>query len=184
MGSRPAKRRQGGIESLRAIPWIFGWTQTRLMLPAWLGWEAALGAALEQGEGERLASMRAQWPFFRTRIDMLEMVLAKADAEIAALYDLRLVEPGLQPLGVELRDLLSQCCAAVLTLTGQTHLLAHSPTTLEFFRLRNTYLDPLHLLQAELLARSRTREAALDSPLEQALLVTVAGIAAGLRNTG
>jgi phosphoenolpyruvate carboxylase len=184
LGSRPAKRRQGGIESLRAIPWIFGWTQTRLMLPAWLGWEAALGAALEQGEGERLASMRAQWPFFRTRIDMLEMVLAKADAEIAALYDLRLVEPGLQPLGAELRDLLSQCCAAVLALTGQTHLLAHSPTTLEFFRLRNTYLDPLHLLQAELLARSRTREAALDSPLEQALLVTVAGIAAGLRNTG
>ena len=184
LGSRPAKRRQGGIESLRAIPWIFGWTQTRLMLPAWLGWEAALSAALARGEGEQLASMREQWPFFRTRIDMLEMVLAKADAEIAALYDLRLVEPSLQPLGVELRDLLSQCCTAVLGLTGQTHLLAHSPITLEFFRLRNTYLDPLHLLQAELLARSRVREAALDSPLEQALLVTVAGIAAGLRNTG
>jgi phosphoenolpyruvate carboxylase len=184
LGSRPAKRRQGGIESLRAIPWIFGWTQTRLMLPAWLGWEAALGAALARGEGDRLASMRAQWPFFRTRIDMLEMVLAKADAEIAALYDLRLVEPDLQPLGAQLRDLLSQCCTAVLGLTGQTHLLAHSPTTLEFFSLRNTYLDPLHLLQAELLARSRAREAALDSPLEQALLVTVAGIAAGLRNTG
>ena len=184
LGSRPAKRRQGGIESLRAIPWIFGWTQTRLMLPAWLGWEAALGAALARGEGEQLAAMRARWPFFRTRIDMLEMVLAKADAEIAALYDLRLVEPDLQPLGVELRDLLSQCCTTVLELTGQTHLLAHSPTTLEFFSLRNTYLDPLHLLQAELLARSRAREAALDSPLEQALLVTVAGIAAGLRNTG
>jgi len=115
---------------------------------------------------------------------MLEMVLAKADAEIALLYDQRLVEPGLQPLGVELRDLLSQCCEVVLGLTGQRQLLAHSPVTLEFFRLRNTYLDPLHLLQAELLARSRTREAALDSPLEQALLVTVAGIAAGLRNTG
>ena len=184
LGSRPAKRRQGGIESLRAIPWIFGWTQTRLMLPAWLGWEAALSTALARGEGEQLTSMREQWPFFRTRIDMLEMVLAKADAEIAALYDLRLVEPSLQPLGVELRDLLSQCCTAVLGLTGQTHLLAHSPITLEFFRLRNTYLDPLHLLQAELLARSRAREAALDSPLEQALLVTVAGIAAGLRNTG
>ena len=184
LGSRPAKRRQGGIESLRAIPWIFGWTQTRLMLPAWLGWEAALSSALARGEGEQLANMREQWPFFRTRIDMLEMVLAKADAEIALLYDQRLVEPGLQPLGVELRDLLSQCCEVVLGLTGQRQLLAHSPVTLEFFRLRNTYLDPLHLLQAELLARSRTREAALDSPLEQALLVTVAGIAAGLRNTG
>jgi phosphoenolpyruvate carboxylase len=184
LGSRPAKRRQGGIESLRAIPWIFGWTQTRLMLPAWLGWEAALENALARGEGERLGQMREHWPFFRTRIDMLEMVLAKADMDIARLYDERLVSAELLPLGVQLRDLLSQCCAVVLGLTGQSELLAHSPETLEFISLRNTYLDPLHQLQAELLARSREREAALDSPLEQALLVTVAGIAAGLRNTG
>lgn len=184
LGSRPAKRRAGGIESLRAIPWIFGWTQTRLMLPAWLGWEAALSKALERGEGELLGQMREQWPFFRTRIDMLEMVLAKADADIARLYDERLVQPGLLPLGAHLRDLLSQACGVVLGLTGQSQLLAHSPDTLEFIRLRNTYLDPLHLLQAELLARSRQQEAAQDSPLEQALLVSVAGIAAGLRNTG
>lgn len=184
LGSRPAKRRAGGIESLRAIPWIFGWTQTRLMLPAWLGWEAALSKALERGEGELLGQMREQWPFFRTRIDMLEMVLAKADADIARLYDERLVQPDLLPLGAHLRDLLSQACQVVLGLTGQSQLLAHSPDTLEFIRLRNTYLDPLHLLQAELLARSRQQEAAQDSPLEQALLVSVAGIAAGLRNTG
>ncbi|MBJ9976046.1 phosphoenolpyruvate carboxylase [Pseudomonas sp. S75] len=184
LGSRPAKRRAGGIESLRAIPWIFGWTQTRLMLPAWLGWETALGNALARGQGELLAQMRAQWPFFRTRIDMLEMVLAKADAQIAKAYDERLVQPQLLALGAHLRDLLSQSCDIVLSLTGQPVLLAHSPETLEFISLRNTYLDPLHQLQAELLARSRVREAALDSPLEQALLVTVAGIAAGLRNTG
>ncbi|KRP60805.1 phosphoenolpyruvate carboxylase [Pseudomonas trivialis] len=184
LGSRPAKRRAGGIESLRAIPWIFGWTQTRLMLPAWLGWEAALSKALARGEGDLLGQMREQWPFFRTRIDMLEMVLAKADADIARLYDERLVQPDLLPLGEHLRDLLSQACTVVLGLTGQSQLLAHSPDTLEFIRLRNTYLDPLHLLQAELLARSRAREAAQDSPLEQALLVSVAGIAAGLRNTG
>ncbi|MEB0039582.1 MULTISPECIES: phosphoenolpyruvate carboxylase [unclassified Pseudomonas] len=184
LGSRPAKRREGGVESLRAIPWIFAWTQTRLMLPAWLGWETALSKALERGEGELLAHMREQWPFFRTRIDMLEMVLAKADSDIAQLYDERLVEPHLQHLGSHLRDLLSQACQVVLGLTGQSQLLAHSPETLEFISLRNTYLDPLHLLQAELLSRSRTREAALDSPLEQALLVSVAGIAAGLRNTG
>ncbi|XVJ46486.1 phosphoenolpyruvate carboxylase [Pseudomonas sp. UBT] len=184
LGSRPAKRRAGGIESLRAIPWIFGWTQTRLMLPAWLGWEAALSKALERGEGELLGQMREQWPFFRTRIDMLEMVLAKADADIVRLYDERLVQPDLLPLGAHLRDLLSQACSVVLGLTGQSQLLAHSPDTLEFIRLRNTYLDPLHLLQAELLARSRQQEAAQDSPLEQALLVSVAGIAAGLRNTG
>nr|WP_314617414.1 phosphoenolpyruvate carboxylase [uncultured Pseudomonas sp.] len=184
LGSRPAKRRAGGIESLRAIPWIFGWTQTRLMLPAWLGWETALSNALARGQGELLAQMREQWPFFRTRIDMLEMVLAKADAQIAEAYDQRLVQPGLLPLGAHLRDLLSQSCQVVLGLTGQPVLLAHSPETREFISLRNTYLDPLHRLQAELLARSRSREAALDSPLEQALLVTVAGIAAGLRNTG
>lgn len=184
LGSRPAKRRAGGIESLRAIPWIFGWTQTRLMLPAWLGWETALSNALARGQGELLAQMREQWPFFRTRIDMLEMVLAKADAQIAEAYDQRLVQPQLLALGAQLRDLLSQCCQVVLGLTGQPVLLAHSPETLEFISLRNTYLDPLHRLQAELLARSRSREAALDSPLEQALLVTVAGIAAGLRNTG
>jgi phosphoenolpyruvate carboxylase len=184
LGSRPAKRRAGGIESLRAIPWIFGWTQTRLMLPAWLGWEAALSKALERGEGELLGQMREQWPFFRTRIDMLEMVLAKADADIARSYDERLVEPDLLPLGAHLRDLLSQACAVVLGLTAQSQLLAHSPDTLEFIRLRNTYLDPLHLLQAELLARSRQQEVAQGSPVEQALLVSVAGIAAGLRNTG
>ncbi|MBC3271058.1 phosphoenolpyruvate carboxylase [Pseudomonas sp. SWRI81] len=184
LGSRPAKRRAGGIESLRAIPWIFGWTQTRLMLPAWLGWETALSKALARGEGELLGQMREQWPFFRTRIDMLEMVLAKADADIARSYDERLVELDLLPLGAQLRDLLSQACSVVLGLTGQSQLLAHSPETLEFIRLRNTYLDPLHLLQAELLARSRQQDVEQGSPVEQALLVSVAGIAAGLRNTG
>lgn len=184
LGSRPAKRREGGVESLRAIPWIFAWTQTRLMLPAWLGWEAALGNALARGEGEQLAQMCAQWPFFRTRIDMLEMVLAKADAQIAERYDTRLVEPALQPLGAHLRGLLSQAVASVLEVTGQSQLLAHNRETLESISVRNTYLDPLHLLQAELLARSRQQSSPSGSALEQALLVSVAGIAAGLRNTG
>ncbi|WP_417661162.1 phosphoenolpyruvate carboxylase [Pseudomonas sp.] len=184
LGSRPAKRRAGGVESLRAIPWIFAWTQTRLMLPAWLGWESALNNALQRDEGGLLEQMREQWPFFRTRIDMLEMVLSKADEAIAGLYDDRLVDPALQPLGAHLRDLLSQACACVLGLTQQSQLLGHSPETLESITVRNTYLDPLHLLQAELLARSRMRENQADTPLEQALLVSVAGIAAGLRNTG
>lgn len=184
LGSRPAKRREGGVESLRAIPWIFAWTQTRLMLPAWLGWEAALDGALARGEGEQLAQMRARWPFFSTRIDMLEMVLAKTDADIAGRYDERLVEPQLLALGTDLRDRLSQVVAAVKRLTGQSELLAHSPQTQEAFSLRNTYLDPLHLMQIELLARSRQQQNPPESPLEQALLVSVAGIAAGLRNTG
>src|SRR5690606_323919 len=105
LGSRPAKRRAGGVESLRAIPWIFAWTQTRLMLPAWLGWETALAKALEGGGKGLLEDMRERWPFFRTRIDMLEMVLAKTDPAIASLYDERLVESGLRPLGAHLRDL-------------------------------------------------------------------------------
>ena len=184
LGSRPAKRRQGGIESLRAIPWIFAWTQTRLMLPAWLGWESALFNAIDRGEGALLQRMREQWPFFRARIDMLEMVLAKADGEIAQLYDERLVQSELRPLGVHLRDLLSQALRVVLGLTGQQRLLAQATETRESIAVRNIYLDPLHLLQAELLARSRRCEGEACGGLEQALLVTVAGIAAGLRNTG
>lgn len=184
LGSRPARRREGGIESLRAIPWIFAWTQTRLMLPAWLGWETALRNALQRGEGALLQDMRAHWPFFRARLDMLEMVLAKADDEIARLYDERLVRDELRPLGQELRDLLSQAEQVVLDLTGQTRVFEHNPQTLEFISVRNTYLDPLHLLQAELLARSRQSGTEVHPPVEQALLVSVAGIAAGLRNTG
>ena len=184
LGSRPAKRRAGGIESLRAIPWIFAWTQTRLMLPARLGWESALGNAMQRGEQALLEDMRERWPFFRTRIDMLEMVLAKTDLAIAELYDERLVTDELRPLGAHLRDLLSQCRTLVLALTHQSELLTHSPETREAITVRNIYLDPLHLLQAELLARCRLRESPVDSPLEQALLVSVAGIAAGLRNTG
>ncbi|MCU9945988.1 phosphoenolpyruvate carboxylase [Pseudomonas sp. PDM13] len=184
LGSRPAKRRAGGVESLRAIPWIFAWTQTRLMLPAWLGWERALQSAVERGELALLREMRERWPFFATRIDMLEMVLAKADGNIAELYDSRLVEKQLLPLGAHLRDLLSQACTTVLGVTGQSELLASSPETREAISVRNTYLDPLHLLQTELLARSRRAESSAEGPLEQALLVSVAGIAAGLRNTG
>ncbi|MNJ69105.1 Phosphoenolpyruvate carboxylase [compost metagenome] len=112
------------------------------------------------------------------------MVLAKADDEIARLYDERLVRDELRPLGQELRDLLSQAEQAVLDLTGQSRVFEHNPQTLEFISVRNTYLDPLHLLQAELLARSRQSGTEVHPPVEQALLVSVAGIAAGLRNTG
>ena len=184
LGSRPSRRREGGIESLRAIPWIFAWTQTRLMLPAWLGWETALRNGLQRSEGPLLRAMREHWPFFRARLDMLEMVLAKADGDIARLYDRRLVTHELWPLGQELRDLLSQAERAVLDLTDQSRVFEHNPQTLEFISVRNTYLDPLHLLQAELLARSRQIGAEVHAPVEQALLVSVAGIAAGLRNTG
>src|SRR5690606_29375855 len=108
LGSRPAKRREGGVESLRAIPWIFAWTQTRMMLPAWLGWETALQNAIGRQEESLLAEMRDQWPFFRARIDMLEMVLLKADSGIARLYDERLVADELRGFGEQLYQHLSQ----------------------------------------------------------------------------
>ena len=139
---------------------------------AWLG--DRLAERHRAWRGALLGQMREQWPFFTTRIDMLEMVLAKADADIARLYDERLVPLELRPLGRRLRDLLSQAVRVVLGLTGQSLLLAHASETRESISVRNSYLDPLHLLQAELLARSRRCQGACGG-LEQALLVTVAG---------
>lgn len=184
LGSRPARRRSGGIENLRAIPWIFAWTQTRLMLPAWLGWETALQNAVARQEEPLLVEMRDQWPFFRARIDMLEMVLLKADSGIARLYDERLVDDELRGFGEQLYQHLSQAVEQVLNLTGEAHLLERHPQVRASISVRDTYLDPLHLLQVELLARSREQGDTICPAVEQALLVTVAGIAAGLRNTG
>ena len=184
LGSRPARRRSGGIENLRAIPWIFAWTQTRMMLPAWLGWETALQNAVARQEEPLLVEMRDQWPFFRARIDMLEMVLLKADSGIARLYDERLVDDELRGFGEQLYQHLSQAVEQVLNLTGEAHLLERHPQVRASISVRDTYLDPLHLLQVELLARSREQGDTICPAVEQALLVTVAGIAAGLRNTG
>ncbi|SDT93655.1 phosphoenolpyruvate carboxylase [Halopseudomonas salegens] len=184
LGSRPAKRKaQGGIETLRAIPWIFAWTQTRLMLPAWLGAGQAISEQLEQDKGALLRDMMTHWPFFFARVEMLEMVLSKADATISRFYEQRLAEPALWPLGERLREALQQAIEVVLELRETDTLLAHNPGLAESVAIRNPYTDPLHLLQAELMARTR-QQADLDPELERALLVTVAGIAAGMRNTG
>ncbi|KKO09606.1 hypothetical protein LCGC14_0030990 [marine sediment metagenome] len=185
LGSRPAKRRaQGGIETLRAIPWIFAWTQTRLMLPAWLGAGQALTEAIAQGKQDQLREMMARWPFFLARVEMLEMVLSKADGGIAQLYEQRLAQPELWPLGKKLRDALQQSIDVVLDLRQSGQLLAHNSALAESVAIRNPYTDPLHLLQAELLARTRAQGQSVGEDLERALLVTVAGIAAGMRNTG
>lgn len=185
LGSRPARRKmQGGVESLRAIPWIFAWTQTRLMLPAWLGAGQALKESMEAGNTDMLRDMMSQWPFFLTRIEMLEMVLSKADGSIARFYEERLADPALWPLGTQLRDALEQIIETVLELRQTDTLLAHNPALDESVAVRNPYTDPLHLLQAELLQRTRAQGGRLDPELERALLVTVAGIAAGMRNTG
>ncbi len=182
LGSRPAKRRaDGGVESLRAIPWIFAWTQIRLMLPAWLGADNALGKAIENGELPRLHAMYADWPFFRTYVDMLEMVLSKTDPVIAEYYESRLVPEKLRVLGSSLRKRLHNTIDVVLQLKQSEQLLASNPALRQSIDVRNPYIDPLHFLQAELLHRDRNQA---TQRLEEALMVTMAGISAGMKNTG
>jgi phosphoenolpyruvate carboxylase len=182
LGSRPARRRlDGGIESLRAIPWIFAWTQNRLMLPAWLGAGAALHHYAERHGTETLEDMTRHWPFFATRLSMLCMVYAKADTNIAAHYDEELVEPALQSLGSSLREQLARDTQTVLSLLGHKELLADDPWGLESINLRDVYTAPLNILQATLLKRARLGE---SSSIADAIMVSIAGIAAGMRNTG
>ncbi|MFT6288969.1 MAG: phosphoenolpyruvate carboxylase [Alcanivorax sp.] len=182
LGSRPARRGGGGgIESLRAIPWIFAWSQNRLMLPAWLGAGAALQAALDRGQGETLREMVEIWPFFAVRISMLEMVFAKADTEISRYYDSCLVPQEWQGIGERLRQQLKSDTETVLTILDATALLEQLPWTRESLQLRNIYTDPLNYLQAELLRRQRE---SAEPHIERAIMVTIAGIAAGMRNTG
>ena len=183
LGSRPAKRRaDGGVESLRAIPWIFAWTQIRLMLPAWLGSDKALAEALDNGELPLIREMMDSWPFFSTYMDMLEMVLTKTDANVARYYEKKLVPANLMPIGETLRARLNELKQTVIQIRDRKELQEHMPLIAEAVRVRNPYIDPLHVLQAELLQRDRSN--AGNAQVEQALMVTMAGIAAGLRNTG
>ncbi|MGP9833261.1 phosphoenolpyruvate carboxylase [Marinobacter sp. NSM] len=188
LGSRPARRKAtGGVESLRAIPWIFAWTQMRLMLPSWLGSDVALEEAARHQRLPELREMMRGWPFFRTYVDMLEMVLAKADLRIASYYEQTLVEDeSLRALGGSLRERLNGCIERVLELKDQQALLESEPVFAHSMRVRNPYTDPLHYLQAELLKRDRESEGKGEVPdmVERALKVTMAGIAAGMRNTG
>ncbi|MCD1189733.1 phosphoenolpyruvate carboxylase [Vibrio cholerae] len=184
LGSRPAKRNPtGGVESLRAIPWIFSWSQNRLILPAWLGAGEAIQIAINEGHQALLEGMCREWPFFSTRLGMLEMVYTKCSVSIARHYDERLVEPTLRPLGEKLRAQLQQDIKVVLNVENNENLMQSDPWGQESIRLRNIYIEPLNMLQAELLYR--TRQSELPAPeLEEALMVTIAGIAAGMRNTG
>ncbi|MDP5147957.1 phosphoenolpyruvate carboxylase [Shewanella sp. ULN5] len=184
LGSRPAKRKvDGGIESLRAIPWIFAWSQNRLMLPAWLGAGEALNAAIQRDELTLLREMEAEWPFFETRISMLEMVYMKAEPNLARYYENCLVKPELHHLGEKLRQRLQLGIDTVLSLTESDQLMSHTPWNRESVKLRNPYIDPLNFLQTELLARTR-KEAEPSEHVQLALMLTIAGVAAGMRNTG
>ena len=183
IGSRPARRKAaGGVTSLRAIPWIFAWTQTRLMLPSWHGVGEALQDAIARGRLDTLGLMYREWPFFRSTLDLVEMVLAKASPDIAAYYDARLVPPRLLTLGTALRQDLERTTDALLTVTGHDRLLTDNPVLRRSIDVRNPYVDPINLVQVELLSRLRADND--DPALLDAFLVTVNGVAAGMRNTG
>jgi phosphoenolpyruvate carboxylase len=196
IGSRPARRAgAGGIGPLRAIPWQFAWTQTRLLLASWLGAEAIL--KLDSADLETCRAMYRVWPFFRSSIDLLQMVLAKAEPAIAAHYDRQLVPPDLQGFGAGLRARLQQAVEGVLLVSGHDHLLENNTVLRRSIDVRNPYVDPINLLQVELLRRlavlhkiaaahdpSEEEPAADLVQLRRALSVTINGIAAGMRNTG
>lgn len=182
LASRPTHRKKdGGIESLRAIPWIFSWMQNRLMLPSWLGAGAALTTET-QGNGEDvMRKMASEWPFFATRLSMLEMVYSKTDLRISAHYDRKLVDDDLKHIGLDLRENLRADTDTVLQILGQHCVLENMEWTRESLGLRNVYTNPLNVLQAELLARLRANA---DEVTRQTIMITIAGVAAGMRNTG
>ena len=186
LGSRPAKRKpQGGIESLRAIPWIFAWAQTRLVLPSWLGVMRAIDS-VKTPENEKVVNeMFSEWPFYRSRLSMLDMVFHKADPRISEAYDERLVPKELKHFGEALRSELKQSISSLLAITGNDDIMKNDPQGKESMEIRAGYLQPLHYLQIELLDRIRKAgDDAQNTSLERAMMVTIAGIAIGMRNTG
>lgn len=178
MGSRPSKRGQGGLETLRAIPWVFAWTQNRAILPGWYGVGTALETFRRERDGVLLIEMCRHWPFFHAVLDNVEMVLAKSDLAIAGRYA-ALAPEALRPLWAQIAEEHRRTREAIGWVTGHRTLLEDNPALARSISLRNPYVDPMSFLQVELLRRKRAGEA-LDRPL----LLTLGGIASGMRNTG
>jgi phosphoenolpyruvate carboxylase len=189
IGSRPSRRRGGmSLSDLRAIPWVFSWTQSRCLIPAWYGLGTALATMLDEGDQQaQLNSMYQDWPFFRACIDNAELALAKTDLGIAQYYS-KLADgtPSLAAIASMVADEFHKTREGVLALTGKEDLLDGTPWLKESIRVRNRYIDPLNLIQVQLLKRCHQAASPdeVDSELRHLTRLTINGIAAGMRTSG
>jgi phosphoenolpyruvate carboxylase len=183
LGSRPSRRRSmRGVEDLRAIPWVFAWTQCRSIITGWYGLGTALEHAVTKNGEEALQDMAQHWPFFANVLDDVEMVLAKCDLDIAEAFS-KLAGPLHDTFFAMIKSEFERTCQWVLRLKSSNELLRDDPRLSLSIRLRNPYVDPMSLLQVDLLQRWRATDRS-DDRLLHALVASVNGVAQGLQNTG